>query len=211
MSQTGSGSGNVMTIEAAAMQQDLLIIEKEKLRRKMLNLRRTLSDEQAEEESKKIMQLLLTSKVYQKADQILCFVSCRKEPDTVPFIEQALADGKKVAVPKVTGPASMIFLQIRSLDELRPGYFGVREPVCTDGTVLSEGLVITPGLAFDRQMRRLGYGGGYYDAWLAGHRKGVISCGIAYDFQLVDRVPAGRADMCTDMLVTAGALLLKRA
>ena len=179
---------------------------KKLLRREMRALRMDYPAGKASQDSRIIQERLYALEAYRKAEAVLCYVSCRNEPETRPLIIRALEEGKKVGVPRVEGPSRMRFLRIRSLSELAEGHFGVMEPSGESLEELTEGFVITPGLAFDRKMARLGYGGGYYDAWFAAHGWGVISCGIGYDFQLVDKVPCGPKDCRLDQVITPGGL-----
>ena len=98
---------------------------------------------------------------------------------TIPILEQALRDGKQVAVPKVYGD-TMHFLLLEDLTQVAKGYAGIPEPIA-DGPVAQDpaALVLMPGLAFDPQGHRIGYGGGFYDKFLAQepehpHRRPVL-------------------------------------
>jgi len=180
--------------------------EKRLLRRKMLRLRLEYPADQAAADSRILQQKLLEMDVYKQARTVLCFVSCRNEPETRPILMRALSDGKKLGVPKIESPACMRFLRIQSLEDLTEGSFGIMEPREYCREELTEGFVITPGLAFDRKMGRLGYGGSFYDTWFAAHSSRFISCGIAYDFQLLDEVPCGPHDWRVDQVLTPGGL-----
>ena len=94
---------------------------------------------------------------------------------------------------------------------LVPGPFGLREPAPSAPEVAVESIdvMLLPGLAFDRAGRRLGYGGGYYDE-AAGRLRAAgrgLLVGVAYDFQIVDRCPAGDADVGVDCVVTDGQVV----
>ncbi len=141
---------------------------------------------------------------YSKNQTLLCYVSTAIEVDTRGIIRQALADGKRVAVPRcVPGSYQMEFYYIRSLDELSPGTFGVDEPTPDPSrlvTDLSQGLCLVPALCYDLDGFRLGYGKGYYDRYLAGFGGALV--GICYSDCVEKHLPHGRYDRPVETLVT---------
>ena len=96
----------------------------------------------------------------------------------------------------------MIFFRIDGEEDLEPGYFGIREPKqglsAADG---SNGLMIMPGVAFDRSRGRVGYGGGFYDRYLAAHPD-LFTAAVAFEFQLFDQVPREETDILPRCLIT---------
>ena len=141
---------------------------------------------------------------YNKNQTLLCYVSTAIEVDTRGIIRQALADGKRVAVPRcVPGSCQMEFYYIDSLDELVPGAFGVDEPMPDPSrllTDLSQGLCLVPALCYDLDGFRLGYGKGYYDRYLAGFGGALV--GICYSDCIEKHLPHGRYDRPVETLVT---------
>ena len=149
------------------------------------------------------------------------------EIDPAPALAAVHARGARVALPRIAGtsgrtpdgasgaapvaaPASprLRFHAVPPGDEaaLAPGRFGLREPLPSSPEIGLENIavMILPGLAFDRQGRRLGYGGGYYDeaaGRLRAEGRGFL-VGLAYDFQLVERCPADASDVAVDCVVT---------
>lgn len=111
---------------------------------------------------------------WQTADTVLCFVPLPTEPDIFPALERALAEGKRLAVPRVLAEGRMEWVRLTAPDVLRPAAFGIREPA--EGTVLDpaafgpDTLALVPCLAADRNGVRLGRGGGYYDRFLAQYK-----------------------------------------
>ena len=100
---------------------------------------------------------------YEAASCVYCYVDYNHEVQTWPIMEQAIKDGKRVAVPRVDGTA-MDFYYIASREDLEAGYFGIMEP--KHGLPMAEerdALFLMPGVAFDRAHHRVGYGGGFYD------------------------------------------------
>jgi 5-formyltetrahydrofolate cyclo-ligase len=131
------------------------------------------------------------------------------EVDPAAALAASHASGAKVALPRVSPvPPRLRFHEVDPNDgaALAPGPYGLREPVASTPEVDVEDIdvMLLPGLAFDRAGRRLGYGGGYYDE-VAGKLRAAgrgFLVGLAYDFQLVERCPAGEADVGVDCVVT---------
>lgn len=115
-------------------------------------------------------------------------------------------EGKQVVFPRVSTGAPRLRFHAVAPADLRPGAFGVAEPDAAAPEVSAEDidLFVVPGLAFDRRGQRLGYGGGFYDELIA-HVRGAGRgrfVGVGYDFQLVERCPAGPEDAALDCVVT---------
>ena len=141
---------------------------------------------------------------YRASRQILVYVSTPIEVDTHRIIEQALADGKRVAVPRcVPNTRDMEFYEIRSLAELEKGTFRVLEPVPNEERLLrdlSKGLCLIPAFCYDFAGYRLGYGNGYYDRFLARFEGNRI--GICYSDCIRHHLPHGRFDRAAQLIVT---------
>jgi 5-formyltetrahydrofolate cyclo-ligase len=142
--------------------------------------------------------------VWRKAERILLFAPLPDEPDIWPLLSDALAAGKTVALPRFSAAAqTYAAARVQNLQsDLRTGQFGIREPRdgCADMPLSEFDLVLAPGVAFDLRGRRLGRGRGFYDRLLTGVR-GVI-CGVAFDEQVVEEVPAGSQDIRVNCLLT---------
>ena len=141
---------------------------------------------------------------YKSCRQLFVYVSKDIEVDTKQIILQALEDGKKVAAPRcITEGSLMDFYYISSLADLEKGTFGVLEPkpdVCRKATDFSDGVCIVPGLSFDSEGYRLGYGKGYYDRFLNDFDGCKI--GICYSACVKWELPHGFYDRPVDLLVT---------
>lgn len=120
-----------------------------------------------------------------------------------------------VALPRVSDvPPRLRFHLMAAGARVRPGRFGLSEPPETAPEIAARDLavMIVPGLAFDAAGRRLGFGGGYYDGVIDDARAGGAAViGFAYDFQIVDRVPAGPDDRGVDVIVTDARVIDARA
>lgn len=146
----------------------------------------------------------LTLRQYAECDTLFTYVSKDIEVDTYSLIKAAWANGKRVAVPRcVTNTRQMEFYYIKSLDDLESGAFGVMEPAvdkCELVTDFSTGLCIVPGLSFDAEGFRLGYGKGYYDRFLS--KFGGETVGLCYSNCIKWKLPHGRYDRPVDLIVT---------
>lgn len=180
---------------------------KKELRKKMRAKRDALTEAQVIEKSQKILKNLLGTTEYKNAKKIFCYVSFEKEVDTFSIIRQAFSDGKEVAVPRVNGN-QMEFYKIRSVEELQPGYYGILEPVTDVIEKELEGIIIIPGLVFDMQCNRIGYGGGFYDRYLNAHTDhALIKIALAYEFQMVSKIETEEHDQKMDRIVTPAKVL----
>lgn len=175
---------------------------KPELRRQIRCLKRQMSEEDIVNKSKILCSRFLTTDAYQKAQTIYGYLSCNQEVRTMPILEQALRDGKKVALPKCYGP-EMRFIYVEDLTRIRKSSCGVPEPL--DDVPIADdetALVLMPGMAFDQSGHRMGYGGGYYDRFLSAqpHHPTIALC---YDFQVVEQLPTDAFDIPVDQLFWA--------
>jgi 5-formyltetrahydrofolate cyclo-ligase len=123
------------------------------------------------------------------------------EIDIKPLLEKLLINNTTVVVPETLRNRQLKHLVLDFFDDLEPGIYGTSHP--KNGTVFTGeiDLIIVPGLAFDSENYRLGYGGGYYDAFLADHPT-AFTVGVAYPFQNVNAVPKEAHDACLKMVLT---------
>lgn len=175
---------------------------KQEIREEMKKRRNAFTGAERAEADRKIRQNLLELEVVKKAANYFSFVSYGTEVDTMELISLLLRQKKRVAVPRVKG-REMDFYQISSLEQMKPGYQGILEP-CFGHRVRGEnGVMLLPGLAFDERRHRVGYGGGFYDRYLATKAgEKLTTVAIAYDFQLVEHIVAESFDRTPDILVT---------
>ncbi|MBQ8569246.1 MAG: 5-formyltetrahydrofolate cyclo-ligase [Oscillospiraceae bacterium] len=178
---------------------------KKELRLRFKAVRTGMTAEEKQLSDEKIFQRIIASSAYNSTDMILTYVSTAIEVDTIKLINQALADGKRVAVPRcISGTRLMDFYFITSMDDLETGTFSVLEPVeekCEKAYDVDSALCIIPGLSFDMNGFRLGYGGGYYDRFLSAHPY-MHRMGICYCSCTVQKLISGRFDTPVNTLVT---------
>lgn len=155
--------------------------------------------------SRAITGRVLASGEYARAGSVFCYVGRRGEPDTLPLIERMLGEGKRVYLPMPRERGIMDAVRLLSAAELRPGRYGILEPL-PDGEIAPPEaleLILVPGAAFDRALFRLGWGAGYYDRYLTRARAPAL--GVAFNCQRVIDVPREAHDRPVDKLVTERA------
>ncbi len=177
-------------------------MDKTALRKEIKEKKRAMTEEQIDQASRRLGELLAASEVYRKAKTIYGYLPYNQEVRTVPMLQRALDDGKKVAVPKCYGD-EMHFIYLDDLTQVEKGYCGIPEPVA-DGPVADDktALVLMPGLAFDREGHRIGYGGGFYDKFLAAEPDHP-TLALCYDFQMLDHLETEEFDVPVDEVLWA--------
>ena len=177
-------------------------MDKKELRRQIRDQKRAMTVAEIEQRSEKLAQLFLASDLYRSAKTIYGYLPYNQEVRTVPMLEQALRDGKKVAVPKCYGD-EMKFIYLEDLTQVEKGYAGIPEPIA-DGPEGDDphALVLMPGLAFDPQGHRIGYGGGFYDKFLAREpeQPPLARC---YEFQMLHHLETEEYDIPFDWVLWA--------
>lgn len=182
-----------------------MIMDKKTLRRKIMDLRKSMDKTFKSECDEKIFACLINLPQYRNSDTVLCYVSTETEVDTRRFIDHALNDGKKVAVPRCFDNGKMIFFEIKSLNGLERSSFGIDEPCekihrpVTDDEIKGA-LCIVPALSFDRNGMRLGYGGGYYDRFLSRYTLNTV--GICYSSCMAEKISVQAHDIKIENIIT---------
>ena len=178
--------------------------EKRRLRARCKKLRESCPPEVKARLDKALTEKVLGLEEYKACETLFVFVSSPIECDTRQIIADALQRGKRVAVPRCADRfGKMDFYYIRSFDDLSRGTFGLEEPdpqTCERVTDLSSGFCIVPGLCFDLEGYRVGFGKGYYDRFL--DEFGGVTAGICYTKFTEKQLPRGAFDRHTDILVT---------
>ena len=181
------------------------MMKKSELRELMKAKREGMSLSLKENMDRKIYYNLIHNEKYVNAKNIFIYVSYKSEVNTHKIIENALLSGKRISVPKVISKkAGMKSFEIKSFSDLQSGKFGILEPHEETVETLSDtfDLIIVPGLAFDKQGGRLGYGGGYYDRFLCNLKSNALLLALAYDFQLINEVPMEKFDIRINGIIT---------
>ncbi len=151
---------------------------------------------------------LVSLEAYSNTELLYCYISFRSEMPTGDIINLALAEGSRVAVPRIEGK-KMAFYEIRSLSDLSPGTWGIPEPDGRGPDLHEPGLAIVPGLAFDEDLYRMGYGGGFYDRFISQHPH-ILPVGIAFERQVYPQLPREDHDCRMQILVTDAGIRMSR-
>jgi 5-formyltetrahydrofolate cyclo-ligase len=208
---------------------------KSEIRKEILKKRDNMPVEEQIAKSRIIFEKLIKMDEYKEATDILVYASLGSEVRTDDIILDCLAMGKKVYCPKVTDRKNgqMVFVRISSIDELKEGFAGIREPEINENSEIFGGdmyqdndknssyqqnddvkgnknehhvLVLVPGVAFDHAHNRIGYNGGFYDRFLENNKE-VKTIAIAYDIQLTDfEIPHENHDVKLDIVVTENVI-----
>jgi len=155
---------------------------------------------------------LISSTFYTEAATLVLYAAKDNEVATSVLFEHALRSQRRVLFPKITHKNSTFSLvQVNDRGELSSGAFGILEPTGAEmvsPAALERTLICVPGMAFSLSGQRLGRGGGYYDRFLAAANPQAVTAGLAYPFQLLDRLPQSPHDRRLDLIVTASAIHL---
>ena len=177
-------------------------MDKQALRKQIREMKRAMTEEQIVSKSEKLGQLFATSEAYRQAKTIYGYLPYNQEVRTTQMLQKALEDGKRVAVPKCYGD-EMRFIYLDDLSKVEKGYCNIPEPIA-DGPIADDptALVLMPGLAFDPQGHRMGYGGGFYDKFLAAEPNHP-TLALCYDFQMLPYLETEDHDIPVDYVIWA--------
>lgn len=180
--------------------------EKDRIRDLYLEKRRSMSDEERERRDRKICNLAQGLVSFRHAEVVLFYAPTQYEIDILPLAEIALSRGKQIAFPKCnTEDHSMNYHYVTDLSQLSPDAYGIREP-SADAPIYDlendrrTAICFVPGAVYDKSGYRIGYGKGYYDRYL--NQFSGCKMGVVYSDFIIDRVPRGRYDISTDILLT---------
>ena len=183
---------------------------KDKIRKQVLNARFALPPEQRRSKSAEIEARLFGHPEFRSAAVIMFFASFRSEVETHHMIRRALAEGKRVVLPRVKGKA-LELLEIENFDrDVVPGAWGIPEPQRGRSVKLKDiGLIVMPGAAFDVQGNRIGYGGGFYDKLLPRFTGRTVA--LAFELQIVPEIPAAAHDVSVHTIITEKRIIDARS
>ena len=182
-------------------------MDKKELREKIMAKRDRLSKNEINKYNENIYTKVIESEYYKNSKCIFIFVSYKSEVNTHKIIKKALEDNKRVCVPKIISlKDGMEAIEIRNFSELKIGKKGILEPESFSFKIDPKkiDIVFTPGLAFDNNGGRLGYGGGFYDKFFKRLKEDTPKIGLAYSFQIVDLVPMYEWDIRINDIIVNG-------
>ena len=181
-------------------------ITKSDLRQRYRRIRNTFPVSQRYEESAVVCRKLFDLEIYQNAEAVFSYVSFGSEFETASIIETAFIDSKIIAVPKIIGN-EMVFCNVNTDTAFVPNRFGIMEPVNTSVLLpneFSSVLLILPGMCFDDKNGRVGYGGGYYDRYVARYRQDtefvIVAPALSCQY-CCERIPMEEHDIRPDLVI----------
>lgn len=185
--------------------------DKNTIRKTILRMRNNISQEYRNEANSKITEKLLSMDFFRYAKAVMCYMDICGEVGTANIIRYCIDNGKKLSVPKVICKGTMTTRRITCPDsQLEKGKYGIMEPICELTPESDPGeydVIILPGVAFGRDMHRIGYGAGYYDNYLKKTCKVCIKVGLAFDVQIADSIPANEIDEPVDLIITESEII----
>ncbi|KAF0091757.1 MAG: 5-formyltetrahydrofolate cyclo-ligase [Fusobacteria bacterium] len=191
-----------------------IIEQKKEVRKSIQLIKRNLTDEYLSSASKKITNDLIKTKAFIKANTIMCYLSFGTEVNTAPIINECYKQGKTILIPIIMSNADgTSYMEASELIDpnidLAPGTMGILEPKESSIRIKDPktiDLIVIPGLAFDKNGNRLGYGAGYYDYYLKRVRDDCYQLAISFSCQLVSSIPTEEHDRSIPHILTERGL-----
>lgn len=172
---------------------------KNELRRYFINNRKKISKDNKKIWDKKIKEKIIESDFYKNANSIFIYYSTDNEIDTKEIIKKAFLDKKEVYIPKITGKHTMKPVLLKSFDDLAYGKYKIKTSK-RNKTKVNIDLTIVPGLSFDENKYRLGYGGGFYDLYIKNHKSFYL--GLFYQINKSYKLNFDDFDQKLDLIIT---------
>lgn len=183
--------------------------DKKILRKEILEKRNNINSVEKREMDKKILDQFYESKYYKEAEKIFIYISYDSEINTKVIINKALKDKKRIYVPRTEFKTrNMDAVEITTLDNLVESKYGILEPKIEEPHIDPNefDLIVVPGVAFDRNGGRMGYGAGFYDRYFKKINKEnvdrIVKLALAYELQILDKVPMDAQDVPVDYIIT---------
>ncbi len=179
-------------------------MDKKKIRAEISALKTMMDPNDLEYLANRIKDSFCSLDVYKAAKTVYAYIDTESEASTRGIISQAIADGKKLAAPRLVNDEYIEFVRFSSLDDFAPDFRGIPEPVGEETANDKSALILVPGLAFDYDLNRIGTGGGFYDKYLSMHKDiQLFKVALAYDFQIFKRLDVIEPhDVKLDLIVT---------
>jgi 5-formyltetrahydrofolate cyclo-ligase len=186
---------------------------KDIVRKKMLSRRNNHLKSHIFQKSTQIKNRLFKMQEFKQARTILFYISFKNEVFTHDMIKESITLGKRIIVPITDKKNNRLILsELQNWDHLKPGSYGILEPTneyVHEMPINTINIIIIPGIAFDEFGNRIGHGMGYYDRLLI-YSKNSIHIGLAFEFQLLNKLPVDDYDMGVDAIITEKRLIYCR-
>lgn len=190
-------------------------MDKKSIRKNILKIRENLNIDEKKKMDDIIKEKLINSNEYLSAKNIFIYISYGSEINTKNIILKAIEDNKEVYVPRTEVKTNnMDAVNIISFDKLIRNAYGILEPSNMEPFIDPNelDLIVVPGVAFDNNKGRIGYGAGYYDRYFNKINKNnynrINKVALAYDFQIINEVPMDKYDMSVDCIIANSKIIL---
>lgn len=184
--------------------------DKPALRETLLKRRNAAADTEISALNQSISSRVLNIPQVREARAAFVYVSTRGEVDSRHLIDELEAQGTAALVPRIMDSSTMRAVRFPGWPAMTPGSLEILSPTDDTAWVKTIDVAIVPGLGFSLAGDRLGFGAGYYDRWLSAHPE-TFKIGVAFDYQIVERIPIAAHDVAMDMIVTESRLHLVTA
>lgn len=181
-------------------------MEKTALRQQKLKKRLSLNPQDIARFSKRITDRLMKLQAIQDALCLMGFYPHKNEPDLREFIQTCFDMGKKISLPYVIEDGHMVPIDYHRDSVMKSNIYGIPEPVIDmDSDQQVPDVVLVPGIVFDETLNRMGFGGGYYDRFLA--KTDAVKIGVCYEDSVIDKIPVDAHDIKMDIIVTENRVI----
>lgn len=181
------------------------LMDKSSIRKKIISERDKIDIKEKRYKDNKIKEKLMETKYYKECEKIFIYIGFGSEINTYEYIQDFFKDNKRIFVPRTNiKNKTMEAVEINDLNNLEKNKYGILEPSLDKEQIDKNEieLIILPGVAFDKVGGRIGYGGGYYDKFLKNVSSKAIKVALAYDLQVLDKIPMEEHDIKYDYLIT---------
>lgn len=177
---------------------------KSKIRKRVLNVRNNMSKEDVKKNSNAIMDKITSLDIYKHSKVVFIYMDFKNEVMTSNLIKRMLSEKKRVVIPYTDSINTVLIpSEITKESDLKQNSFGYYEPKSILPVNIEEiDLVIVPGVVFDKNLNRIGFGKGYYDKILNRLKPSAKKVALAHDFQVLEDIPAEEHDVKMDMIIT---------
>lgn len=183
----------------------IIVLFKRKLRKEIREKRDSISIKDRKKRSKIIAEKFFDTVFYNYSNNILVYYPFGSEIDTTIIIRQALENNKRIILPKVYSRELKLYYVNKLSEQLERGKYGILEPIssfCRPAEIKDIDLAVVPGLGFDKDLNRLGYGKGFFDRLLTLIPEEVKKIALCFDVQVVESIPVSEYDIKIDFLIT---------
>lgn len=180
---------------------------KGEIRKKILNIRNNIDNEQVIKKSKVIVNKLKSISEFKKSKTVFIYMDFKNEVKTLDLIKEMIKEKKRVIIPYTDIDNTVIIpVEIKDIGtDLKFSSFGYLEPKEEKVIPIDPyefDLIIVPGVVFDKDLNRIGFGKGYYDRILSKKRNSAKAVAIAYELQILDKIPNEKHDIKMDKIIT---------